>query len=415
MSENLPEILTVSELNASIKELIEENFRFVHLMGEISNFKIHTQSGHYYFTIKDEHSQISAVMWKTRNQQLLFTPEDGMQVVVKGRVTVYPARGNYQVEVWEIKPQGAGELQYRFEQLKQKLFEEGLFDESHKKPLPKYPENVLIITSRTGAVLQDFINVTGRRYPLLNVYLYPVSVQGSAAASSLTEAVIMVQNLVKKNILPKIDVLILARGGGSIEDLWSFNDEKLARVIFECKIPVVSAVGHEVDYTICDFVADLRAPTPSAAAELITPDISKLIENLDKFSYFSRSFVQQKLDSYKNSLREIEGSYYFNRPKDIIYNFYQKLDDFSKSINQVTLSRVSNFKNLVKSYKKTLHHVSPQNNLKKGYAIVKKKVEMDEMRLQFDFNKIVTRAAKLKKNEVIEIEFFDKSKNAKIT
>ena len=153
MQANLPEILTVSELNSYIKVLIEENFKFVHLIGEISNFKIHTQSGHYYFTIKDESSQINAVMWKTRNQSLLFTPEDGMQVVVKGRVTVYPARGNYQVDVWEIKPQGAGELQYRFEQLKQKLFDEGLFDEEHKKPLPKYPQNVVMITSKTGAVL----------------------------------------------------------------------------------------------------------------------------------------------------------------------------------------------------------------------------------------------------------------------
>ena len=414
MREELPQILTVSELNSHIKSLIEENFRFVHLIGEISNFKIHTQSGHYYFTIKDENAQISAVMWKTRNQQLLFTPEDGMQVVVKGRVTVYPARGNYQVEVWEIKPQGAGELQYRFDQLKQKMFNEGLFDEEHKKSLPKFPQNVLMITSRTGAVLQDFINITRRRYPVLNIYLFPVNVQGSTAAASLVDAINESVKMVKNKVLPKIDVIILARGGGSIEDLWPFNDENLARAVFSCSIPVVSAVGHEVDYTICDFVADLRAPTPSAAAELITPDINKLIENLDKFSYFSRSFVQQKVDRYKNSLREIEGSYYFNRPKDIIYIFYQKLDDFSKGINLATFNRLNNYKNLLKNYKKLLHHVSPQNNLKKGYAIIKKKVEMDEMRLQFDFNKVVTRAANLKKDEEVEIEFFDRSKNARI-
>lgn len=414
MTENLPQILTVSELNSYIKVLIEENFRFVHLIGEISNFKIHTQSGHYYFTIKDESSQINAVMWKTRNQSLLFTPEDGMQVVVKGRVTVYPARGNYQVEVWEIKPQGAGELQYRFEQLKQKLFEEGLFDEAHKKSLPKFPENVLMITSRTGAVLQDFINITKRRYPVMNLFVYPVNVQGQTAAPSIIGALKDIPKLVKSKTLPEIDIIVLARGGGSIEDLWAFNDEELARTIFDCKIPIVSAIGHEVDFTICDFAADLRAPTPSAAAELITPDIRELIENLDKFSYFCRSFVQQKLDGYKNSLREIEGNYYFNRPKDIIYNFYQKLDEYSKGINQVTVNRLKNYLNLVKNYKKTLHHVSPQNNLKKGYAIVKKKVEMDEMRLQFDFNKIVTRAANLKKAEEVEIEFFDKSKNARI-
>lgn len=414
MKENLPEILTVSELNSYIKVLIEENFKFIHLIGEISNFKIHTQSGHYYFTIKDESSQISAVMWKTRNQQLLFTPEDGMQVVVKGRVTVYPARGNYQVEVWEIKPQGAGELQFKFEQLKQKLFDEGLFDEEHKKSLPKYPENVVMITSKTGAVLQDFINITKRRYPLLNIFLYPVSVQGVNASSSVIEALEETQKLVKSKKLPIIDIIVIARGGGSIEDLYPFNDEKLARAVFECKIPVVSAVGHEIDFTICDFVADLRAPTPSAAAEIITPDIRELIENLDKFSYFCRSFVQTKLDGFRNSVREIQGSYYFNRPKDIIYNFYQRLDDFSKGITNITNSRLNNYKSQVKFYKKTLHHVSPDTNLRKGYAIVRKKVDLDEMRLQFDFNKIVTRAANLRKDEEVEIKFYDNDKKAKI-
>ncbi len=414
MKENLPEILTVSELNSYIKVLIEENFKFIHLIGEISNFKIHTQSGHYYFTIKDESSQINAVMWKTRNQQLLFTPEDGMQVVIKGRVTVYPTRGNYQVEVWEIKPQGAGELQYRFEQLKQKLFDEGLFDEEHKKPLPKYPENVVMITSKTGAVLQDFLNITKRRYPLLNIYLYPVSVQGVNAASSVIEALSETQKLVKSKKLPNIDIIVIARGGGSIEDLWQFNDEKLARAVFECKIPVVSAIGHEIDFTICDFVADLRAPTPSAAAELITPDIKELIENLDKFSYFCRSFVQTKLDGYRNSVRGIQGSYFFNRPKDLIYNFYQRLDDFSKGIINITNNRLNNYNKQIKFYKKTLHHVSPDTNLRKGYAIVRKKIDLDEMRLQFDFNKIVTRAAKLKKDEEVEIKFYDNDKKAKI-
>ncbi len=414
MREELPQILTVSELNSYIKVLIEENFKFVHLIGEISNFKIHTQSGHYYFTIKDESSQINAVMWKTRNQQLLFTPEDGMQVVVKGRVTVYPARGNYQVEVWEIKPQGAGELQFRFEQLKQKLFDEGLFDEEHKKPMPKYPENVVMITSKTGAVLQDFINITKRRYPLLNIYLYPVSVQGVNAASSIIDAVCDTVSLVKSKKLPEIDIIVIARGGGSIEDLWPFNDERLARCIFECKIPIVSAVGHEIDFTICDFVADLRAPTPSAAAEIITPDIRELIENLDKFSYFCRSFVQTKLEGYKNSVREIQGSYYFNRPKDLINNFYQRLDDFSKGIINITNARLNDYKSRVKYYKKTLHHVSPDNNLKKGYAIIKKKVDIDEMRLQFEFNKIVTRASNLKKDEEVEIKFYDNKKSAKI-
>jgi exodeoxyribonuclease VII large subunit len=353
-------------------------------------------------------------MWKTRNMSLLFKPEDGMQIVVKGRVTVYPARGNYQIEVWEIRPQGAGELQMRFEQLKQKLYEEGLFDDKHKKPIPAYPENVAIITSRTGAVLQDFIRIAERRYPLLNVFLYSATVQGSGAAETMKKALIEIEKLVKLKTLPKLDCIILARGGGSIEDLWEFNDEKLARAIFACKIPVVSAVGHEIDFTICDFVSDLRAPTPSAAAELVTPNTKELVENLDKFSYFCRSFVQAKLENLKNSVREIQGSYHFNRPKDLILNFYQRLDELSKGITGVANYRLKELKNGLKYFKQTLHHISPENNLKKGYAIVKKKVDIDEFKLQFDFNKIVTRAAELKKGDDIEIRFFDNRKEAKI-
>jgi len=410
----LPEILTVSELNAQIRELIEENFRVVNLAGEISNFKLHVQSGHYYFTIKDQSSQISAVMWKSRNSNLLFTPEDGMQVIIKGRVTVYPARGNYQVEVWEIKPQGAGELQLRFEQLKQRLYEEGLFDESIKKPIPAFPENVVLITSGTGAVLHDFIRITERRYPMMNLFIYPVNVQGISAASTIIDALHETEAASKKGKLPKIDIIVIARGGGSIEDLWPFNEERLARAINSCKIPIVSAVGHEVDFTICDFASDLRAPTPSAAAEIITPDTKELIENLDKFSYFSRSFVQSKTVNLRNSVREIEKSYYFNRPKDLVYNFYQSVDDISRRIEKCTNEKISSLKNQVKNYGKTLHHVSPETNLKKGYAIVKKRVDMDEMRLQFDFDKIVTRASQLRRNEEVELQFHDSKKKAKI-
>lgn len=413
--ESLPNILTVSELNSYIKQSLEENFRYVHIIGEISNFKIHHQSGHYYFSIKDEGSQISAVMWKTRNQGLFFTPEDGMKVVIKGRITVYGARGTYQVETWEMNPQGAGELQLRFEQLKQRLFEEGLFDEEHKKPLPQYPQNVAIITSKGGAVLQDFIRIAERRYPLLNIFLFPVSVQGVSAAASVIDAICDCEKSVKNKKLPKIDIIIIARGGGSIEDLYPFNDEKLARAVFSCKIPVVSAVGHEVDFTICDFVADLRAPTPSAAAELITPNIKELIEYLDKFSYFCRSFVHNKIENLKSLVREVQGSYHFNRPKDLIYNFYQQLDDMSKDISSLSNSRIAAIKNDLKRCKQTLYHVNPENNLKKGYAIVKKKVDMDELRLQFDFNKMVSRASQLKSDDEVEIQFYDNSKHAKIT
>jgi exodeoxyribonuclease VII large subunit len=414
----LQNILTVTELNSQVKILIEENFRFVHLIGEISNFKAHSQSGHYYFTLKDDNSQVQAVMWKTRNQTLFYTPEDGMQVVVKGRLTVFGARGSYQIEVWEMLPQGAGELRLRFEKLKQTLFGEGLFDESLKKELPRFPENIAILTSRTGAVIHDFVNVVKRRYPLPNLYLFPVNVQGARAHESIIEALKNVEKLSKSGRIGKIDIIVIARGGGSLEDLWSFNEEKLAREVFECKIPVVSAVGHEVDFTICDFVADLRAPTPSVAAELVTPDMDELIENIRNFEYFCINFAENKLYSLRNSLKEVESNYYFNRPKDVIYNYYQRLDELSRLMTNFTNSKLTGLKNNLRLYKKTLHHVSPKNNLKKGYSLVyKKNIDLD----LFDASKqdikektLVKRASEIKKNEEVDIEFYDNKKSARI-
>jgi exodeoxyribonuclease VII large subunit len=334
-----------------------------------------------------------------------------MKVLVTGRITLFAARGSYQVEVWEMKPQGIGELQLRFELLKQKLLEEGLFDDEHKKPIPKYPQNIAILTSRTGAVIHDFIKVSRRRYPLFTLYLFPVNVQGDEAASSITEALKLIEKQSGSKALPEIDIIVIARGGGSFEDLWPFNDEKLARAIYKCKIPVVSAVGHEVDFTICDFVADLRVPTPSAAAELITPNFKDFIDNIDNFSYFSRTFVQTKLGNYRNSVRNIETSYYFNRPKDIIHDFFQRIDDISSRINDIARVRIIDYKTTISHYKKTLHHIDPEVNLKKGYAIVNKKIESDSL---FDNNVIVKRAAELKEEDEVDLKFYDNSKKARI-
>ncbi len=417
--EPLQSILTVTELNAKVKLLIEENFRFVNLIGEISNFKAHSQSGHYYFTLKDDTSQVQAVMWKTRNQVLLFTPEDGMQVVVKGRLTVFGGRGSYQVEVWEMKPQGAGELRLRFEKLKQKLYGEGLFDESVKKPLPHYPENIAVLTSRTGAVIHDFVNIVKRRYPPVNIYLFPVSVQGLKAHESVIAALKDVQRLSKTGRIGKIDLIVIARGGGSLEDLWPFNEEMLARAIFECKIPVVSAVGHEIDYTICDFVSDLRAPTPSAAAELITPNINELIVSLRNFLYFCSNFAENRLYSLRRSLKEAENNYYLNRPKDLVNNYYQRLDELSRLVTNVTKGKINSLNNSLRLYKKTLYHVSPKNNLKKGYSLVyRKQIDLDlfeETDRVSGIRKLITRAAGVKKNDEVEIEFYDNKKTARIT
>jgi exodeoxyribonuclease VII large subunit len=415
--ENLQSALTVSELNSKIKVLLEQNFRFIHLLGEISNFKIHSQSGHFYFTLKDESSQVQAVMWNSRNQSLLFTPEDGMQVLIKGRITVFGARGTYQVEVWEILPQGAGELQIRFEKLKQKLFEEGLFKEEHKKQIPQFPENVAILTSRTGAVIHDFIKIIRRRYPVLKIFLFPVSVQGTGASSEVAAELKEIERLSKNRKIPQIDIIVIARGGGSIEDLWPFNEENLARTVFSCEIPVVSAIGHEVDYTICDFVSDLRAPTPSAAAELITPDINELIENLSKFSYFYKTFVKNKMDALKNSVKEIQSNYFFNRSKDIIYNYYQRLDEMSRLLTNITYNEISTYKKTVKSFNTTLFHINPENNLKKGYALVFKN-ELDIFNFgkngDKEFSKLVKRASELEKYEEVDIKFYDNKKSAKI-
>jgi exodeoxyribonuclease VII large subunit len=415
--DRLENILTVSELNAQIKILLEQNFKFVYLTGELSNFKIHSQSGHYYFTLKDEKSQVQAVMWSSRNQSLLFTPKDGMQVIVTGRISLFGARGTYQIEVWELNPRGIGELQLRFDRLKQKLFDEGLFDEQHKKPLPKFPQYVSILTSKTGAVIHDFIKIIKRRYPILKIYLYPVAVQGNEASRDLINAIKSIEKLLKMHKIPQIDLIVIARGGGSLEDLWSFNDENLARAIFDCKIPVVSAVGHEVDFTICDFVADLRAPTPSVAAELITPDINELIENLSKFSYFYKNLIKNKVDALKNSIKEIQSNYYFNRPRDIIFNYYQRIDEMSRLLTNITNNRVLEIKNKIKAYKSALHHISPDNNLKKGYALVFRN-ELDIFSSgagsEKDFTKLITRASELDKYDEVDIKFHDNKKTAKI-
>jgi len=277
-----PVILTVSQLNKQIRGQLEGRFQKVWLRGEISNFKPHT-SGHFYFSLKDEGSQISAVMFRGFNQKLKFRPENGLEVIAKGKVTVYEPRGNYQIFCEWIEPVGAGALQKAFEQLKAKLEKEGLFDQGKKRPLPNYPKHVGVVTSPTGAAIKDILNVLSRRNRGLQVTVIPTLVQGPGAAEQIAAA-IKLANQVKD-----IDVLIVGRGGGSAEDLWPFNEEVVARAIAASGIPTISAVGHEVDFTISDFVADLRAPTPSAAAELVVKNVGDLIE---KLTHLEKRLVQ---------------------------------------------------------------------------------------------------------------------------
>lgn len=272
MMYNAPLVLSVSQLNRYVKSRMDadENLYNVFLVGEISNFTDHYKTGHYYFSLKDENAQIKAVMFRQNAIKLKFRPENGLKVIVRGRVSLYEAAGSYQVFADDMQPDGIGALNLAFEQLKERLEKEGLFEAAHKKPIPRYPKRIGVITSETGAAVQDILHILGRRFPYAEVVLAPVLVQGDGAPAQMVEA------LDTLNTLHNIDVIIIGRGGGSAEDLWAFNDERLAYAVYRSKIPVISAVGHETDFTICDFVADLRAPTPSAAAELAVPDQTEL-------------------------------------------------------------------------------------------------------------------------------------------
>ena len=293
--------LSVSQLNRYVKSILEQNLplRDVFIRGEISNFKGQYASGHLYFTLKDKDASIKAVMFRSHASQIRFTPENGMTVLVRGEVNVFERDGVYQIYCREMQPDGIGDLSLAFEQLKKKLSAEGLFDPAHKKPIPPFPQVIGIITAKTGAALQDMLNVLSRRYPSVVVLVRSVLVQGEKSAADLRAAVRQMDEL------GLCDLLIIGRGGGSLEDLWSFNDEGLAREIFRCKTPVISAVGHEVDFTICDFVADLRAPTPSAAAELAVPDTIELQSRL--FSVERQ--MQEKIESRIRLLESRFGSH----------------------------------------------------------------------------------------------------------
>ncbi len=328
---NQNKIYSVSEINREIKILLETTFDSLTVVGEISNFKSY-QSGHWYFTLKDENSQISCVMWRGLNAYVYFTPQDGMKVIVTGRINVYEPRGNYQIEVSSIKPLGVGELQIAFEALKRKLAAEGLFDERFKKPIPKIPARIGIVTSKDGAALRDVLAVIKRRFPVVEVILAHTSVQGEGAAQEISDALDLM------NEYGEVDVIILCRGGGSLEDLWAFNEEITARANFQVKIPIVTGIGHEVDFTIADFVADMRAATPTAAAELVTPRIEQLIELLEEYDSSLHSLILDFINSRKEKLINELRSYAFVLPESLLNNNQQKFDLHSiNSINQFRL------------------------------------------------------------------------------
>lgn len=362
-------VLSVSQLNRYIKMNFDadENLANIFISGEISNFTNHYRTGHLYFTLKDDSAAVRAVMFNSSAKRLKFMPEDGMKVIARGRVSVYEASGQYQLYVDDMQPDGVGALNLAYEQLKEKLQKEGLFSELHKKPLPPYPEKVGVITSPTGAAVRDIINVLGRRFPYAEIVFCPVLVQGDGAHLQLTNAV----NLF--NSERAADVIIIGRGGGSIEDLWEFNDEGLARAVYNSEIPVISAVGHETDFTICDFVADMRAPTPSAAAELAVPDANELQYALSALKNRMFLNVSSGIADRRSRLEYLTSKGALKSPDEMLSNRSQRLDTaFSKMLSSYE-NRIGGKKVEFISAATALSKLDPMSVLMRGFAFVSDK------------------------------------------
>ena len=358
-SSNTPQhrrIYTVAELTKNIKSILEDNFPFVWICGEISNFRIPV-SGHFYFTLKDKAAQISAVMFKSQNRNLKFDPEDGLKVTGLGRISVYEPRGTYQIIFEYLEPEGIGAIQLAFEQLKTRLFEEGIFDEEHKTPLPFLPKKISVITSPTGAVVHDILKIIDRRFSSIHIEIVPVKVQGFGAEKEIVAALDMI------NTQSEADVAILARGGGSIEDFHAFNSEDVARAIFASTIPIVSAVGHETDFSISDFVADLRAPTPSAAAELVVPVKKELLQRCGEVSTnlvhrFYRYIESHQMHIVQMSKRLID-------PRKRIEDFRLKTDDLTARMIRIFKNSIAQQRERLHFKTERLHVSSPQSHINK--------------------------------------------------
>ncbi|MBY0553065.1 exodeoxyribonuclease VII large subunit [bacterium] len=421
-------VYNVEQLNSHIRQTLEGQLGVVWLQAEISNFKPHS-SGHFYFSLKDSRAQISAIMFRGHNSKLRFKPHDGLEVIVRGRITVYEPRGTYQIVCESMEPVGAGALQKQFEQLKEKLKLEGLFEASRKKPIPHYPRHVAIVTSPTGAAIQDILNIMSRRARNVELTIVPALVQGAGAATSLCEA------FSKASKLP-VDVIIIGRGGGSMEDLWSFNDEKLARLIAAAELPVISAVGHEVDFTICDFVADLRAPTPSAAAELVAKSSTEITQRLTQLDRLLNLGIQKLLKLKMHSLilnnkrlvdpKKKLHDYAFRNdelltrleqaikvyiahlskdvqilekkltsPKEVIQRLRERISRSQLILNKSMQSRLDKLQYKLKNNMGMLDTLSPLNVVERGFSITTK-------------NKKVIKSVKdVKKSDVIEVKVTD--------
>ena len=347
--------LSVSALTRYLKAQFDTdpNLRHVFLKGEISNFKAHT-TGHLYFSVKDEGSKINAIMFRGNASKLNFTPADGSKVLMAGRISIYEPTGNYQIYVDEMVEDGVGNLYVAFEKLKKKLQAEGLFDETHKKPIPKIPRRVGIITASTGAAIRDIITTIKRRFPICETILFPTLVQGDNAKDDIVRNIERAKNY-------DLDVLIVGRGGGSIEDLWPFNEEIVARAIYNCDIPVISAVGHEIDFTIADFVADLRAPTPTAAAELAVPNMADLKSHISQLGIRLNEAIYKKINYQKLYLDSIKNSFVIKSPMIMFENKKQNLDLLKEKINELILRNIQSKKDKIEQIKRSYILTNPQN------------------------------------------------------
>lgn len=387
---NIP-VLTVGQINTYIKSIIDgdPNLNYIFVVGEISNFTNHYRTGHYYFTLKDETSAIKAVMFRSSAQRIKFIPENGMRVILRGRVSVFERDGQYQLYVDDMQPDGAGALNLAFEQLKAKLEAQGLFDASRKKPIPEIPERVGVITSPTGAAVRDILNVLGRRFPLAKIVFCPVQVQGASAAPQIAAAIDLF------NLHNAADVLIVGRGGGSIEDLWAFNEEQVALAVSRSNIPVISAVGHETDFTICDFVADLRAPTPSAAAELAVPDAREQRAYVSGLLLHASSLIKQDIAEKRSVVNALSQSRVLKNPLETVEIGRQTLDN---ALNRLLISYKANFNASASRLSECcakLDALSPLKVLSRGYAAV------------YSDGKIADSAEKIDMNKNISVRFND--------
>lgn len=411
--------LTITALTKYLKYKFDsdDNLRQIFLKGEISNLKFHT-TGHLYFSLKDETSKINAIMFSTSARRLVFKPTDGMNVLVTGRISVYEATGNYQIYVDDMVEDGVGNLYVAFEQLKERLSKEGLFDEIHKKKLPKIPSKIGIITASTGAAIRDILSTIKRRFPLCETYLYPALVQGKDAAPDIV-------NKIKRADAAGLDLIILGRGGGSIEDLWAFNEEIVARAIFAAETPIISAVGHEVDFTIADFVADLRAPTPTGAAEMAVPNITDVISSINHLSIRCNEALFSKINILKMALDNIKSNYILNNPVIMYENKKQVIDNILEKIKTLVFYKISNYSMKLDHIKNNYILMHPQELYSKKILNLEKTITKLELlnpltilkrgyTLTYQNDKMIKSIKDINKNSDLKIKLIDGNVKVKV-